>query len=154
MQKSLRKFTVLMMAAILVTGMQSCKIEGPDQDDVVKYQATIDSKNTIPRTTSSAQGSALLEYNKTTRMLTYSVTYQGLTPTEGGIYKAQPAWETGPKIIPFNTVASSPVTGSLILGNEEETLLRLGNLYINLITKDNPYGEIRGQILPVPINEP
>lgn len=154
MQKSLRKFTVLMMAAALVTGMQSCKIEGPDQDDVVKYQSTIDSKNTIPRTTSSAQGSASLEYNKTTRMLTYSITYQGLAPIAGHIHKAQPAWETGPVVIPFTNVGTSPITGSVKLDNELETLLRLGNLYINLHTKEYPDGEIRGQVLPVPINEP
>lgn len=154
MQKSLRKLSVLMMVAVVAMGMQSCQIEGPDQDDVVKYQATISSKNTIPRTTSSAQGSASIEYNKTTRMLTYNITYQGLKPIAGHIHKAQPAWEAGPVVIPFDNVASSPITGSKQLDNELETLLRLGNLYINLHTKEYPAGEIRGQILPVPINEP
>ncbi|GHB82069.1 CHRD domain-containing protein [Persicitalea jodogahamensis] len=154
MQKSLKKFTVLVIAALATVGMQSCEIEGPDQDDIVKYQATINSQNTVPRSTSSAQGSASLEYNKTTRMLTYNVTYQGLVPTAGHIHKAQPAWETGPVVIPFNNVGTSPITGSMQLDNELETLLRLGNLYINLHTAQYPAGEIRGQVLPVPINEP
>lgn len=144
---------MLVLAAVLVTGMQSCEVEGPDQDEVVKYQATINSQNTVPRTTSSAQGSALLEYNKTTRMLTYNVTYQGLTPTAGHIHKAEPAWETGPVVIPFANVGTSPITGSMKLDNELETLLRLGNLYINLHSKEYPAGEIRGQVLPVPLNE-
>ncbi len=154
MQKSLKKFTVIVMAALVTVGLQSCEIEGPDQDDIVKYQATINSQNTVPRSTSSAQGSASLEYNKNTRMLTYNVTYQGLTPIAGHIHKAQPAWETGPIVIPFSNVGTSPITGSVQLDNELETLLRLGNLYINLHTTQYPAGEIRGQILPVPINEP
>lgn len=154
MQKPLRKFTALVVVAAMMTGFQSCKIEGPDQDDVIKYQATINSQNTIPRTTSSAQGSAALEYNKTTRVLTYNITYQGLTPTVGHIHKAQPAWEAGPVVFPFASVATSPITGTVTLDNEQETLLRLGNMYINLHSKEYPAGEIRGQIKPVLINEP
>lgn len=149
MKTTMRKFAILLMSVVFMGSVISCKIEGPDTSDIVKYQATINSNNTIPKATSSAQGSAALEYNKATKVLTYNITYQGLTPTVAHIHKAEPAWETGPAIIPFSNVGTSPITGSATLTQDQENFLRFGNLYINIHTKEYPYGEIRGQILPV-----
>jgi len=154
MQKSLKKFSVLMMAALVAMGMQSCKLEGPDQDDVVKYQATINNRDVNPKTTSSAQGSGAFEYNKTNRTLTYNITYQGLTPRAVSIHRSEPAWENGPIVFELTNITSSPLTGSKILTNEQETDLRLGRMYVLIPTIQNTFGEIRGQIKPVPINEP
>lgn len=154
MQKSLKKFSVLVMAAIVAMGMQSCKIEGPDQDDIVKYQATINNKDVNPKTTSSAQGSGSFEYNKSNRTLAYNITYQGLTPTAVMINRAEPAWENGPKVFELANFGTSPLTGTLTLNNEQETDLRLGRMYVLIPTQENNRGEIRGQIKPVLINEP
>ncbi len=155
MQKLLRKLSVLVMAAVVAMGMQSCEIEGPDQDDVVKYQATINNKFIQPNTTSSGQGAASFEYNKTNRMLTYNITLQGLTPTAVTINRAEPFYENGPIVFELPNPASSSLTGSKTLTNEQETDLRLGRMYVLVFTKENKqYGEIRGQIKPVLINEP
>ncbi len=143
----MRKLSVFMLGAFMIGSLMSCDLEGPDEEDVVKYEATINSSNTQPKATSSAQGSAVLEYNKVTKVLTYNVTYQGLTPTAAHIHKAQPAWSSGPVVVPFTNVASSPISGSVTLSQDLENLLRFGNLYINIHTKEYPQGEIRGQIL-------
>lgn len=149
MKKTIKQFAILLMSATLMVGMVSCEKTGPDQDEIVKFEATINSSNTIPRSTSSAQGSAVLEYNKRTNTLTYNVTYQGLTPTVGHIHSAEPAWETGPVRVPFANVATSPITGSKVLSQDEENLLMFGNMYINLHSVTYPAGEIRGQVLLV-----
>ena len=149
MKKTMKNFAFALIGVALMSSLLSCENDGPDKSDIVKYQATINSQNTIPKATSSAQGAAVLEYNKATKVLTYNVTYQGLTPTVGHIHKAEPAWETGPVIIPFSSVATSPITGSATLTQEQENLLSFGNLYINLHSLAYPQGEIRGQILPV-----
>jgi len=157
MQKSLRKFSVLVITAIVAIGTQSCKIDGPDQDDIVKYQATINNRDVNPKTTSSAQGSGAFEYNKTNRTLAYNITYQGLTSSSiraVTINRAEPAWENGPKVFELANFATSPLTGTLTLTNEQETDLRLGRMYVLIPTRDNPFGEVRGQIKPVLINEP
>lgn len=153
MKKMMKPFAFLLMSVALVGSLVSCENDGPDKSDIVKYQATINSQNTIPKATSSAQGSAVLEYNKATKVLTYNVTYQGLTPTVGHIHKAEPAWETGPVVIPFANVSTSPITGSATLTQEQENLLSFGNFYINLHTVEYPMGEIRGQVLPVPFDK-
>ncbi len=149
MKKMMKHFAIVLIGATLMSSLLSCENDGPDKSDIVKYQSTINSQNTIPRATSSAQGSAVLEYNKATKLLTYNVTYQGLKPTVGHIHKAEPAWEIGPVIIPFSNVGTSPITGSATLTPEQENLLSFGNLYINLHSLAYPQGEIRGQILPV-----
>lgn len=143
----MKQLSFFLMGAIMIGSLLSCDIEGPDQNDIVKYEATINSSNTQPKATSSAQGSAVLEYNKTTKVLTYSVTFTGLTPTAAHIHKAQPWWETGPVVVPFTNFSTSPITGSATLTQDLEDLLRFGNLYINIHTKEYPQGEIRGQIL-------
>lgn len=147
MKKTIKQFAILLMSATLMGAMISCEETGPDQSDIVEFEATINSSNTIPRSTSSAQGSASLEYNKRTKTLTYNVTYQGLTPIAGHIHSAEPAWETGPVRVPFTNVGTSPITGSKVLNQEEENLLMFGNMYINLHTAAYPAGEIRGQVL-------
>lgn len=146
MKTKMRKLSAFMLGAMMIGSLLSCDIEGPDQTDIVKYEATINSTNTQPKATSSAQGSAQLEYNKATKVLTYSVTYQGLTPTVAHIHKAEPAWTTGPVVVPFTNVGTSPITGSVTLSQDLENLLRFGNLYINIHTAQYPQGEIRGQI--------
>jgi hypothetical protein len=149
MKNTMKQFALVVMGAAMMSSLVSCEEYAPHTEDIVKYQATINSNNTTPRATSSAQGSAALEYNKATKTLSYNVTYQGLTPSAAHIHKAEPAWENGPVIIPFSNVGVSPITGSVKLTQDQENLLRFGNLYINIHTKEYPYGEIRGQVLPV-----
>jgi hypothetical protein len=42
----------------------------------------------------------------------------------------------------------NPITGSATLSEEQAAMLKSGDLYINVHTKDNPKGEIRGQVVP------
>ena len=153
MKRTMKKFGAMALAAALLAGVVSCEIEGPDQEDIVRFEATINNANTIPRAISSAQGTANLEYKKSSKTLSYNITYQGLTPTVAHIHAAQPAWENGPVIFPLSNVTTSPITGSVTLNQEQEDLLRLGNMYINIHTEQYPTGEIRGQILPTPFGE-
>ncbi|TDB66981.1 CHRD domain-containing protein [Arundinibacter roseus] len=149
MRKTIKNLGLLVMGAALMVSTLSCKEEGPDKDDIVRFESTINSNNTIPRSTSSAQGSAVLEYNKRTNTLSYNVTYQGITPTAAHIHSAKPAWETGPVEVPFANIGTSPITGSTVLSQDQENLLMLGNMYINIHSAEYPAGEIRGQVLLV-----
>lgn len=126
----------------------SCKEEGPHKDDIVKFSAVINSSPTVPKATSSAQGTGVFEYNKNTMDLKYNINFQNIKPTSVTLNAANPAWERGGII---QTLAENPtgqVTGTYKLKNEEEqTQLIMGMMYINIPTEENPYGEIRGQII-------
>ena len=153
MKKKMKQIAAFLVGTLMLGSLVSCEVEGPHLDDVVEYQATLNSGNTIPKATSSAQGSASLEYNKETMVLSYNITYQGLTPEAVRIHSAQPAWEVGAPVFNLNNISTSPITGSVTLTQDQENLLRLGNMYINIPTKQYPYGEIRGQILLTPFDE-
>ena len=147
MKRKQIRYSLLIMGIALLGLVSACKDEGPHNDEIIRFRATINNSHTIPRSTSSAQGSAVLEYNKNTKILTYNITYQGLTPTRVWIHSAEPAWETGPVEFETLNVTSTPITGSNKLDQRQENLLIFGNMYINIYTVANPYGEIRGQIV-------
>ena len=79
-------------------------------------------------------------------MLTYSITYAGLTPMAGHFHMGAPG-TAGPVIILFPYVSRSPSSGSVLLTPDQETALLAGNLYVNLHTTANPNGEVRANLV-------
>ncbi|WP_234665775.1 CHRD domain-containing protein [Dyadobacter sp. CY261] len=144
----MKRFLLLIAGVLMLGFVTSCKEEGPHKDDIVKFSAVINSSPTVPKATSSAQGTGVFEYNKTTMELKYNINYQNLTPTSVTLNSAVPAWERGGIV---ETLADNPtgtqVQGTVKLNTERQTLLIAGAMYINIPTKENPYGEIRGQII-------
>ncbi|WP_439559044.1 CHRD domain-containing protein [Dyadobacter sp.] len=148
MKKPMKRFLLLIAGVLMLGFVSSCKEEGPHKDDIVKFSAVINSTPTVPKATSSAQGTGVFEYNKTTRDLKYNITYQNITPTSVSINMANPAYEAGPIVF---TLAQNPtgnqVQGSVKLNIEQQTALIVGMMYVNIPTAENIYGEIRGQIM-------
>ncbi|TLV02865.1 CHRD domain-containing protein [Dyadobacter luticola] len=154
MKKPMKSFLLLIAGVLMLGFVTSCKEEGPHKDDIVKFSAVINSGPTIPKATSSGQGTGVFEYNKTTMELKYNITYQNITPTSVTINSANPAWEAGP--ILFNLAdmpTGTQVQGTQKLNLEQQTMLIEGLLYVNIPTAVNIYGEIRGQILADPFEE-
>lgn len=149
MKKPMKHFLLLIAGVLMIGFVSSCKEEGPHKEDIVKFTAVINSSPTIPKVTSSAQGTGVFEYNKNTMELKYNINYQNITPTAITINNPGPAWQAGPILF---ELAANP-TGNQIQGTQklnaaEQTVLVAGALYVNIVTKENIYGEIRGQILP------
>ncbi|KAA0993425.1 CHRD domain-containing protein [Dyadobacter aurulentus] len=148
MKKPMKRFLLLIAGVLMLGFVSSCKEEGPHKDDIVRFSAVINSTPTVPKATSSAQGTGVFEYNKTTMDLKYNITYQNITPTSVNIHSANPAWEAGPMVFPLsNMPAGNQVQGNVKLNIEQQTMLITGMLYVNIPTEENIYGEIRGQIL-------
>lgn len=149
MKKPMKRFLLLMTGVAMLGLVSSCKEKGPHEDDIVKFHATINSQPAIPKSSSTAQGTGVFEYNKATRELTYNISYQNVTPTAITINAANPSWQIGGVVY---TLASTP-TGSQISGSVknvlvgDQTSLLLGAMYVNITSKTYPYGEIRGQIV-------
>lgn len=143
---------LLFLTAVVLTGISfSCTEEGPQKDDIVKFSATINSQQTVPRATSTAQGTGVFEYSKSTKKLKYNITYQNVVPTSITLNVGSPNWwDAGPIVF---TLASNP-TGSQVQGevsqaltDEQQTWLITGVTYINIPSATNIYGEARGRIL-------
>lgn len=86
--------------------------------------------------------------DRASRVLSYTVTYSGLTPTAGHLHRITPnsAVGNGPVEVPFAALGS-PITGMVTLASvgRVDSLIN-GFYYANLHTPANPGGEIRGNI--------
>lgn len=119
--------------------------------DLLLANATLSGANEVPAVTTTAKGGAFGNYNKTSKLLTLNVTYDGLTPTAGHIHNGA-SNVAGPVIYAFTSPFSTPFTyvSPLALATDQETNLLAGNNYINLHSSKNPGGEIRGQLALTP----
>jgi hypothetical protein len=148
MKKPMKSFLLLIAGVLTLGFVSSCKEEGPHKDDIVKFSAVINSSPTVPKATSSGQGTGVFEYNKVTMELKYNITYQNITPTSVTINSANPVWEAGPILFNLSDAPTgTQVQGTQKLNVEQQTMLIEGMLYVNIPTETNIYGEIRGQIL-------
>jgi hypothetical protein len=139
--------SLLLAALAALTLATACK-KDEDTPTPAPMQVTgaFSGANETPAVTTSATGSVSATYNKTTKILAYTVTYAGLTPTMGHFHIGAPG-VAGPVVITFPYLAYSPITGSTLLSQVQEDALLASNMYANLHTATNTGGEIRANVV-------
>jgi hypothetical protein len=113
------------------------------------FHASLSGTQEVPPVMGSGKGSADFKLDVSTKTLTWTVTYSGLTGDAVAAHihgPALPGSNAGVEV-PF-TVGPSPMTGSAVLTDAQVTDLSTGKTYINIHTAANKGGEIRGQIRP------
>jgi len=95
----------------------------------------------------AATGTFAGTLDRATRVLSYTVTYSGLTPVAGHLHRINSTNGNGPVEIPFAAPLNSPVIGTATLttAGRVDSLIN-GFYYVNLHTAANPSGEIRGNL--------
>lgn len=141
---------ILAIASVLtIMLVASCKKDDADvtPSNEVKFGATLKGSEEVPAVTTDATGTFNATYNKDTKILTYTVTYTGITPTAWHIHKAA-VGVAGPVIFNFGQTFTSPFTASTVaLTTDQEADLMNGNYYANIHSSKSPSGEIRGQVM-------
>lgn len=146
-----------MAAALMLIGapllMTSCSMTGssstPD-DPNDTFGASMSGANEVAPVSTSATGNYKANYNRETRVLSYTVTYQGLTPTMGHIHSVTAttaAGNNGGISTDFGTSLASPIIGQATLTQAQQDAMYGKRTYANLHTAANPGGEIRGNIV-------
>ena len=103
----------------------------------------------IPPKQTEATGTFHGTLDRNTKVLTYDLTYQGLSGPATAIHFHGPAnsGQNAGVQVPVSGL-NSPVHGVTgQLSDEQVKQLLDSNWYINIHTKANPTGEIRGQVL-------
>jgi hypothetical protein len=115
-------------------------------------QATLSGASEVPPVRSTATGSVDANLNVSTRLLTWTVTYSGLSgpATAAHFHGPALAGQNAGVVVPLAGKMSSPVNGSATLTAEQVTDLMAGKWYLNVHTAGNPGGEIRGQVVVHP----
>ena len=142
----------LLLPALLVLALASaCKKDDttatPTAITTTSVTGTMSGSNEAPSPiTTSATGNVAATYDKSSKILTYTITYSGLTPTAGHFHIGAPG-AAGPIVLLFPYYSYSPIQGSTLLTQTQEDALLGGNMYANLHTTANPSGEIRANLV-------
>lgn len=133
------------MLTILVLGA-TVAFAGPASAE--KMKAMLDGQSEVPATTSNGRGIADIDYDATTKKLTWTVRYMGLSgPATAAHFHgpAEPGKNAG-VVVEIPNAATSLVEGNTTLTDAQAAELMSGKYYINIHTAANPDGEIRGQV--------
>jgi CHRD domain-containing protein len=149
MRKALSRREVMVMATLGFAVWP----EGLAQAAPVSFKVPLSGAQQVPPVQTNGSGTADLTYDSSTRTVTWSVTYSGLSTPATMAHFHGPAAEgkNGPVAVWLSkqgSAATSPITGQTTLTLEQAQQFTAGEWYINVHTQDHPSGEIRGQVIP------
>ncbi len=123
----------------------------------VNYTARLSGRGEIPKTDSKGTGKLDASYDTTTKVLSYTLTFDGLTGPATAAHFHGPATRVqsaGVMIVIGDKNPTSPVTGTATLTDDQMKALQSAKMYVNVHTAANPGGEIRGQVVRVSTKKP
>lgn len=149
--------TMALLAVSAASVLTSCDKDDDDIDDDQTYTISGNASGgqETPAVTTSATGTLTGSYNARTNMLTYNITWTGLSGNVSAAHFHGPAL-VGVSANPIHDISittngiSGSASSSITLHDSTETHLLNGRLYYNLHTVLHPGGEIRGQVTASP----
>lgn len=150
MRKYLFQTLIVLFAATVWLGCDN------DDDDGVTNTYTIsgtaNGTQEVPAVTTTGTGTVSGTYNKLTKMLDYTVTWNNVKDTPSMMHfhgPADPGATAGVMInIPdFPQATSGSKSGMATLTPAQDSALLAGKMYYNLHTSFHPTGEIRAQVI-------
>ena len=143
-----RRFVIL---AACLTGIAAWAL--PSQAAPESFKVTLTGAQQVPPVQTAGTGTADLTYDPATRVVTWSVSYSGLSGpvTMAHFHGPAAAGKNAPVVIWLTKQGSpvaSPITGQATLTPAQAQQFTAGEWYINVHTQAHPPGEIRGQVVP------
>lgn len=139
-----RLFMLLLILSITVT---SCV---PDEEEVLESTSLpVDGSQCVPDNDSKASGIINAKFSKATNVLTYTLTWNGLSGSHTGIQLRQGGEGTNGELlknIQTSGSSSGSITENWTVPAATKSTVESGGTYIEIRTNAYPTGEIRGQI--------
>jgi hypothetical protein len=138
---SLRALLLAAGAGVLLAG-------APALAATETYTAEMTAAKEVPPNNSTGTGAVQATYDTDTKMLTWTITYSGLSGDATAAHFHGPAAEgaTAGPAVPIEGSLTSPIEGNATLTDQQAQDLQGGMWYFNIHTAQNPGGEIRGQL--------
>jgi hypothetical protein len=143
------KFQRALVPFAIVLGLAGA---GVARADSTSFEIPLTGAQCVPAVDTSGSGAADLTYDPATRVVTWNITYSGLSSPSTMAHFHGPAkvGQNAPPVIWLSTQGSppaNPMTGSATLTPEQAQQFSAGEWYINVHTQSHPAGEIRGQVI-------
>lgn len=144
-QNTFGRRALLLATALLVA---SCSTMQPG--NTVKLGGKLSGTNQVPAVVSGGSGTAEVTLNKDTNLLTWKVTYSGLSGPARAAHFHGPATtaQSVGVVLGFTGSVESPIQGTATLTPAQAADILAGKWYVNVHTARNPGGEIRAQVVP------
>ena len=149
MTMSISRRGVILMAGMTGVGAWAAASKAAPE----AFKVTLTGAQQVPPVQTTGSGTADLSYDPATGVVTWSVSYSGLSGPATMAHFHGPATEgkNGPVAIWLTEKgkpAESPIKGRATLTPDQAQQFKAGEWYINVHTQAHPGGEIRGQVVP------
>ena len=128
-------------------GLGACSVP-PAAPPSTALTAHLAGASEVPGVMTGATGTLEATLTPTSNVLTWKVTYSGLSGTVTAAHFHGPAMagQNAGVVVPITGNLTSPIVGSAMLSASQAADLSSGKWYVNLHTAANPGGEVRGQV--------
>jgi CHRD domain len=145
------RISVFSIALLMVTFL-GCKDKTTTTPAPTQYnfEVALSPKNEVPENISKASAKFIGVYDIYKKTLTYTINFEGVTPTAAHFHKGTMK-ENGAVVINIATATfNSPYTATTIPLNVQQEADLLGGLwYVNIHSVLYGSGEVRGQLVPI-----
>jgi CHRD domain len=151
-EEKLGKTTSRRIVMMVAVGLATLWAGGLAQAAPVSFAVQLTGAQQVPPVTTTGSGTANLTWDPATRVVTWSITYSGLSSaaTMAHFHNGGPG-KNGPVVIWLSQRGippTSPIAGSVTLTPAQAAQFTAGDWYINVHSTNHPAGEIRGQVVP------
>jgi CHRD domain len=140
-----RSFRLALCAAALLA-VGACA--SPMMSKMATFNVPLSGANEVPPVTTPAKGMVTGKFDPATNLLTYTLTYEGLTgpATAAHFHGPAMAGQNAGVALGFKNPITSPQSGQAVLTPAQAADLMAGKWYVNVHTDANKGGELRGQM--------
>lgn len=149
MSRSISQRVFMALGGLALAGTLSLAQAAP-----VSFDVPLTGAQQVPPVQTPGSGSASLTYDASTRVVTWNITFSGLSSqaTMAHFHGPAPAGKNAGVKVWLSQKGTmemtSPLSGQTTLSADDAKMFEAGDMYINVHTKTNPGGEIRGQVVP------
>jgi len=148
MDSSMTRRTAVALAAFATFAWAGLAQAAP-----VHFEFPLTGAEQVPPVETSGKGTADITWDAATRVVTWAVTYSGMSGTATMAHFHGPAdkGKNGPVVVWLSkqgAQATSPFSGEATLTPEQAQQFAAGEWYVNVHSQAHPGGEIRGQVMP------
>ncbi len=138
--------------ALLVVG--STVLPSIANAEVLEFVMTLDGSQQNPVIDTPGTGSGVASLDTDTNLFSWDVTFSGLLAAQTAAHFHGPAEQCEPGGIAIPLPVGSPIVGSSTVTAQQATQIMDGLWYLNVHSSMHPGGEIRGQVMPAPTDDP